>query len=908
MAHMLTPSDLHRILVSDIMDMKADILRRTDALLALISTYDRGGIASSNPSSKHYSPQSFGAELSSVTALNQQLQLQHQQNIPDSHLDLGIRWDESDYTADIDINKSIAPSIFRHKVDIRRSPTSGSMAPSTRTSNGPRRGSIFSIMNSFNAIEQPIPILRKPETREGSLASGLNLQASNGKLQLPGRSATKMSRSNSRIRNPSSLSRSRTVASNATNQPASIRSSVGARPASSAVNAVKKEDFPINLQEKRSSVLTSSIMASGSLGRSSDVNKVKESSSADALDASALKITDDAFLSDIPRDQQESQQINQQKLPTTLKIKTQLRQLQTISSKNTLEGTSYSSVGMASRSLAGGETQSSGVSISRVPIKDAENGQTKAAGTSDHHIVMNSTGDTGSEPPDTTSGGYNRILFYFLVPAFDNKGGILTLDQFDQSDFDDITFKENGLHPKSVFSTVWDFIMSIFYSAVLWLVPFYIGYEENIPHSIFIPVALIFSVDSLITFVTPQPQALINKICSFREYESMRPNISQWIFSWLKYQLFIDALSIIPFEIILEKIPEAKWLSLFHLLRMYRLPSMMSRCAIFKRCRTKLEGKMGMGISTVIPIAIVIFYFIHVNACFMYLIGKSTGFIGWSAVWFEANTANLVDTYIWTIFQAVGNLFPMSFKPQTPAEQLAAIVFIVCGAVLYAIFIGSISSAAMSIDSSGRLYNQKMEELVDYVKFKNLSEETKEKLISYYETKYRGKYFEEENLLADMNESLRTEILHQNTRSLIEKVPFLRRSQQDGRDEIFYNRIATVLRARYFIPGDLITIQGDSGSEMFFILSGKVHVFVNGHKVVSLYDGAYIGEVALISRVLRTASAQAAMPTVMYRLTFQDFHTIISEFPDMQLRINKLALERERMINHQLKSILHPEK
>ncbi|KAJ3027008.1 UNVERIFIED_CONTAM: anaphase-promoting complex subunit Hcn1 [Siphonaria sp. JEL0065] len=189
-----------------------------------------------------------------------------------------------------------------------------------------------------------------------------------------------------------------------------------------------------------------------------------------------------------------------------------------------------------------------------------------------------------------------------------------------------------------------------------------------------------------------------------------------------------------------------------------------------------------------------------------------------------------------------------------------------------------------------------MEELIDYVKWKNLSNETKDKLVSYYETKYRGKYFEEDTLLSDMNESLREEIALHNTQTLIEKVPFLQRNELDGRDEIFFHRIATVLHARYFIPGDFIIKQGDSGNEMYFILSGKVNVYVNGTKVVSLYDGAYLGEVSLITRHLRTATVQAVLPCVLYKLTRQDFHAVINEFPDMRSRIDKLAREAERMV------------
>ncbi|KAJ3280188.1 anaphase-promoting complex subunit Hcn1, partial [Rhizoclosmatium sp. JEL0117] len=133
-------------------------------------------------------------------------------------------------------------------------------------------------------------------------------------------------------------------------------------------------------------------------------------------------------------------------------------------------------------------------------------------------------------------------------------------------------------------------------------------------------------------------------------------------------------------------------------------------------------------------------------------------------------------------------------------------------------------------------------ELNDYVKWKNLSPEIEKKLFSYYEIKYRGKFFEEETLLNTVNDSLKQEIVLHNTRWLIEKVTFLRRSENDGRDEIFFSAIASKLHACYYTPGDFITKQGESAADMYFIVSGKCDVYVGDKKVVSLYDGAYFGD------------------------------------------------------------------
>ncbi|KAJ3291233.1 hypothetical protein HDU79_002608, partial [Rhizoclosmatium sp. JEL0117] len=353
----------------------------------------------------------------------------------------------------------------------------------------------------------------------------------------------------------------------------------------------------------------------------------------------------------------------------------------------------------------------------------------------------------------------------------------------------------------------------------------------------------VFLADSIVTLMTPQPNFPTTVFQSFQEYESNRPSLQSWIMLYLKRNILLDIITVIPFDLFLVPQEHTSRLLLFllRLPRFYRLPEIISRCPIYIRMKLSIEERLGTGVSKTLPIVVGIFFFIHFNACSAYYAGRETGFEKWELAFPDFRDWNVFEVYTSMFFLAVGNLFPTAWKPQTAVEQIVAVVYIVVGAVLYAGFVGYISSAAMSINPSGRLYNQKMEELIDYVKWKKLSDETKEKLISYYEIKYRGKYFEEDALLADMNDSLREEISSHNTRKLIEKVPFLRREEGDGRDDIFFNKMSTILHARYFVAGDFITKQGDSGNDMFFILSGKVNVYVNGQKVVSLYDGSYIG-------------------------------------------------------------------
>ncbi|KAJ3107277.1 hypothetical protein HK100_003609 [Physocladia obscura] len=164
-----------------------------------------------------------------------------------------------------------------------------------------------------------------------------------------------------------------------------------------------------------------------------------------------------------------------------------------------------------------------------------------------------------------------------------------------------------------------------------------------------------------------------------------------------------------------------------------------------------------------------------------------------------------------------------------------------------------------------------------------------------------------------MNESLRMEIAAQNCRELISKVPFLRREQNDGRDELFTGRIAGALLPCYYVAGDVLFVQGEIGGDMvlkkvfylnpnlkkdekYFCLTGKLHVLIGGKRVTVLRDGAFFGEIALIANIPRTATVQAASSCMLYKLTRLDFENIASTFEDVKKKVEDIYNERMNKI------------
>ena len=390
------------------------------------------------------------------------------------------------------------------------------------------------------------------------------------------------------------------------------------------------------------------------------------------------------------------------------------------------------------------------------------------------------------------------------------------------------------------------------YISLTWLITTSIAFDISFNHIPFtVIIGLIYFCDSVINFYT---------IRSKDHFAPEAQSLTAWQQYYIRSSLAFDIITCFPFAVF----PWGKHANVFlmlHLLRVSRLSTIMGTSPIFSRLRAALEKFLGIGqaFSSIFSLVFVLCAFLHLQACFIFFFSKLEGYSNAQVKPYE--NASPGAQYSFALFIAVGNTFFMGYRPNTSIEQWVVIFFIILGASLvscgvlikicnnililfgikYASIVGAISSYTTSLDNSGRLYKQKMDELNDYMRWKNLDPPIKKKVFKYYEIKYRGKLFEENTLLDEMNDSLRMEIAVHNCRELIRKVSFLKREEGDGRDEQFLGRIATVLQACYFVSGDVIFSQGDIGSEMFFILQGIVSIAVNGKVVSKMKDGSVFG-------------------------------------------------------------------
>jgi CRP-like cAMP-binding protein len=92
-------------------------------------------------------------------------------------------------------------------------------------------------------------------------------------------------------------------------------------------------------------------------------------------------------------------------------------------------------------------------------------------------------------------------------------------------------------------------------------------------------------------------------------------------------------------------------------------------------------------------------------------------------------------------------------------------------------------------------------------------------------------------------------------------------------------RLATNLVALEVAAGTVIIRQGDPGVRFYVVAEGEVLVSIDDEPVRQLGAGAYVGEIALLRDVPRTATVRAQSKVRLYALDRDDFLEAVTGNP-----------------------------
>ena len=86
--------------------------------------------------------------------------------------------------------------------------------------------------------------------------------------------------------------------------------------------------------------------------------------------------------------------------------------------------------------------------------------------------------------------------------------------------------------------------------------------------------------------------------------------------------------------------------------------------------------------------------------------------------------------------------------------------------------------------------------------------------------------------------------------------------------------------------------EGTRGREFFVVVEGVLRVTRNGRKVSDLGAGDFVGELALVADVPRTATVTASTPVHLLVLTHRGFRELLNHSPSIAAKVLESLGER----------------
>ncbi|XP_073493386.1 potassium/sodium hyperpolarization-activated cyclic nucleotide-gated channel 3 isoform X1 [Phyllobates terribilis] len=458
------------------------------------------------------------------------------------------------------------------------------------------------------------------------------------------------------------------------------------------------------------------------------------------------------------------------------------------------------------------------------------------------------------------------------------------------------------IHPYSDFRFYWDLIMLLLMVANLIILPVGITFfkDQNTPPWI------VFNVLSDTFF-------LADLILNFRTGIVVEDNTEIILephtikMKYLKSWFLVDFISSIPVDYIflivdLETNVDTEVYKTARALRIVRFTKILSLLRLLRLSRLiryihqweeifHMTYDLASAVVRIFNLIGMMLLLCHWDGCLQFLVPMLQEFP--DDCWVSINkmvNESWGKQYSHALFKAMSHMLCIGYGQQAPegmTDVWLTMLSMIVGATCYAMFIGHATALIQSLDSSRRQYQEKYKQVEQYMSFHKLPPDTRQRIHEYYEHRYQGKMFDEENILGELSEPLKEEIVNFNCRNLVANMPLFANA-----DPNFVTAMLTKLRFEVFQPTDYIIREGTVGKKMYFIQHGVVSILTRGSKETKLSDGSYFGEICLLTRGRRTASVRADTYCRLYSLSVDNFNEVLEEYPMMRRAFETVAMDR----------------
>jgi CRP-like cAMP-binding protein len=122
---------------------------------------------------------------------------------------------------------------------------------------------------------------------------------------------------------------------------------------------------------------------------------------------------------------------------------------------------------------------------------------------------------------------------------------------------------------------------------------------------------------------------------------------------------------------------------------------------------------------------------------------------------------------------------------------------------------------------------------------------------------------------------------------LLKKVPLFSKLNKQGLQDV-----AQIADEIDLPAGKEMATEGDRGREFFVLLKGTADVTKNGQSINTMSEGDFFGEIALVSKMPRTATVTATTDVDVLVITERDFDGLMKKSPEIGKQIAEALAER----------------
>ena len=212
---------------------------------------------------------------------------------------------------------------------------------------------------------------------------------------------------------------------------------------------------------------------------------------------------------------------------------------------------------------------------------------------------------------------------------------------------------------------------------------------------------------------------------------------------------------------------------------------------------------------------------------------------------------------------------------------------IVLSSASFGLLVGVREMVIRDTDEGGIAFDQYMSGLRRYLKIRKYPKDLKERICTYYSLSKSGRNaFSETEVIADLPNSLKSEIAFYINHVILERVPLFAEF-----DLPLVKSLSSILFPEVFLRGDFVVKQGNIGEEMYFINTGVVEVFPDDGRFRVLKSvGDFFGEISLLQKTPRNANVRAITKCNIYVMKRKDYEEVMQYYPD-----ERHSLERKLM-------------